>query len=298
MRLNHRQVEAFRAVFQTGSMTAAGALMGITQPAVTRLVRDFEAEIKVPLFERKGGRVSATPDAVTLYQEVQRSFHGLDRVARAAAELSRRRSGELRIAASVAPSFFCLPQVIARFRAAWPGVSLSLRTCSSPEVLDLAARQQCDLGVAVAAAEGPGVEIEPLPAQNAVCILPEQHSLAARRVIRPNHLAGSSLLMISDYSLLHQRIMQTLEAAGITFDIVFEASFSATICGLVAEGFGVSILDPLTARAYEGRGIVVRRFEPPVPYELKLVYPAAQPRAERVLSFVALLRGTLEARRA
>jgi DNA-binding transcriptional LysR family regulator len=61
MRLNHRQVEAFRAVFQTGSMTAAGALMGVTQPAVSRLVRDFEAEIKIPLFDRKGGRISATP---------------------------------------------------------------------------------------------------------------------------------------------------------------------------------------------------------------------------------------------
>ena len=78
-------------MFQTGSMTAAGALMGVTQPAVSRLVRDFEAEIKIPLFDRKGGRISATPDAVALYQEVQRSFHGLDRVARAAAELGRRR---------------------------------------------------------------------------------------------------------------------------------------------------------------------------------------------------------------
>src|SRR5580704_15120304 len=294
MRLNHRQVEAFRAVFQTGSMTAAGALMGVTQPAVSRLVRDFEAEIKIPLFDRKGGRISATPDAVTLYQEVQRSFHGLDRVARAAAELGRRRSGELRIAASVAPSFFCLPQVIARYRAAWPNVRLSLRTCSSPEVLDLAATQQCDVGVAVVPAEGPGVEIELLPVQNAVCILPKRHPLAERRVIRPGHLAGLPLLMISDYSLLHRGVIQRLEAAGISFDIVFESSFSATICALVAEGLGLSILDPLTANAYEGRGIVIRRFEPAVPYELKVVYPAHQPRAERALSFVELLRGTLK----
>ena len=62
-------------MFQTGSMTAASALMGVTQPAVSRLVRDFESEIKIPLFDRKGGRISATPDAVTLYQEVQRSLY-------------------------------------------------------------------------------------------------------------------------------------------------------------------------------------------------------------------------------
>ena len=70
MRLNLRQVEAFRAVFQTGSMTAAGELMGISQPAVSRLIRDLEAETGLPLFERAGGRVIATPDAVALIREV------------------------------------------------------------------------------------------------------------------------------------------------------------------------------------------------------------------------------------
>ncbi|HAD86250.1 MAG TPA: transcriptional regulator, partial [Rhodospirillaceae bacterium] len=77
MRLNLRQVEAFRAVFQTGSMTAAGELMGGSQPAVSRLIRDLEAETGLPLFERAGGRVIATPDAVALIREVERSFHGL-----------------------------------------------------------------------------------------------------------------------------------------------------------------------------------------------------------------------------
>ena len=82
MRINLRQVEAFRAVFQTGSMSAAGALMGVTQPAISRLIRDLEAEIRLPLFDRKAGKVTVTPDGVALYREVQRSFHGLDRIAR------------------------------------------------------------------------------------------------------------------------------------------------------------------------------------------------------------------------
>ena len=109
MRINHRQIDAFRAVFQTSSMTAAGALMGITQPAVSRLIRDLEAEMALTLFDRSAGRLTPTPDAVALFREVERSYQGLDRVAHAAAELGRRREGELRIAASVAPSFYGLP---------------------------------------------------------------------------------------------------------------------------------------------------------------------------------------------
>ena len=294
MRINLRQVEAFRAVFQTGSMTAAGMLMGITQPAVSRLIRDLEAEIKLPLFDRKSGKVIATPDAVALYREVQRSFHGLDRVARVAAELGGRRAGDLRIAASVAPSFYGLPPVLSRFRKAWPGVRLSLRTCSSPEVLDLVALRQADIGVAVVPAEAPGVEIEPLNVPNAVCVLPAGHPLCARRVIRPRHLEGVPLLMISDYSLFQQRIMQRFEAAGVRVDIVCESSFSAPICALVAQGVGVSVLDALTAWAYEGSGIVVRPFEPAIPYELKIVHSVGQPRTDRANALSMLLRQHLQ----
>jgi len=161
MRLNLRQVEAFRAAFQTGSMTAAGDLMGVSQPAISRLIRDLEAEIAIRLFDRTGGRITPTPDAVALFREVERSFHGLDRISRAAAELRGRREGALRIAASVAPSFFCLPAVLSRFHEAWPGVALSLKTGASPEVLDLVALQQCDIGVAVVPAEAPGVRVDP-----------------------------------------------------------------------------------------------------------------------------------------
>lgn len=294
MRLNLRQVEAFRAVFQTGSMTAAGALMGVTQPAVSRLIRDLEAETRLPLFDRDGGRIAPTPDAVALYQEVQRSFHGLDQVARFATELGRRRSDTLRIAASVGPSFFCLPPVIAAFHAAWPGVAVSLQSCSSPEVLDLVAAHQCDLGVAVVPAQGPGVEIEALPGQNVVCILPPEHPLTAERVIRPEHLEGVPLLMISDYSLMRQRILQSLEQAGVTPRIVFDSSYSGTICSLVARGVGASVLDPVTARAYESQGIALRDYEPTVPYELKLVHSASRQPTDRAVAFAALLRAHLE----
>src|SRR3954471_1747350 len=242
MRINHRQIEAFRAVFQTASMTAAGALLGITQPAVSRLIRGLEAETALTLFDRSAGKLTPTPDAVTLFREVQRSYQGLERVARAAAALGRRREGALRIAASVAPSLYGLPPVLARFRAAWPGVTLSLHTGSSPDVLDLVAMRHCDLGVAVLPAEGPGVIIEALPTRNAICVLPICHRLASRAVTQACDLAGEPMLMISAYSHLRQCIMQAFAAVDVQPDIVFESSFSAPICALVAEGAGVSIL--------------------------------------------------------
>ncbi len=79
LRLNFRQIEAFRSVYQTGSMTVGGELMGVSQPAISRLIRDLEAKTGFPLFERARGGLTPTADAAEFYREVQRSFHGLDR---------------------------------------------------------------------------------------------------------------------------------------------------------------------------------------------------------------------------
>ena len=290
MRLNFRQIEAFRYVFQTGSMTAAGELMGITQPAISRLIRDLEAETELILFDRSGGRLHATPQAVSLFQEVERSYRGLDRIARAAQELRTKREETLSIAANVAPSFCCLPNVLGRFRTSWPNVKLSLNACSSPEILELVATQICDVGIAVVPNEAPGVVIEKLPAPDAVCVLAAANPLTRHDTIRPEHLDNAPLLMLSEHSLFQQRIYKCFEAAGIRLNVVFESSVSAPICAMVGNDAGVAILDPLTARAYASNNIVLRPFRPAVPFELKTIYPARRQRRDLVDDLIALFR--------
>lgn len=295
MRLNLRQVEAFRAVFQTNSMTAAAALMGVTQQAISRLIRDLEAEIDLPLFDRQGRRLLATPDAVALNREVQRSFYGLDRIARAASDLRRKRTGGLSIAASGAPSFYRLPEIINQFRLEWPGILLSLNVLSSSDVLDAVAMQHHDLGIGDVPDTAPGVEIEPLPILNFVCALPPEHPLTRKRVIKPKDLDGVPLLMISHVSHQGQRILNGLTEANIDVNIVFEASNSGPICALVGQNAGVAVLDPITAAAHRRDGVVLRKFAPEVTYELKVIYPANRPRTDRAKAFAALVHRDLAA---
>ncbi len=294
MRLNLRQIEAFRAVYRTGGMTAAGNLMNITQPAVSRLIRDLEAEIGLPLFVREGISIAPTADATALYQEVERSFHGLDQVALFASDLKRNRSGRINIAASLAPSFFAIPDAIARFRDDWPDVTISLQSFPSPEVTDLVAANKADLGLAVLPPQTDGVVIMPLPPLRVVAVVPAGHRLARKKVIRPKDLDGEPMLMVNEYSLMQQRILKSFEAEGVTPNVIFDSSYSGSICALVANGMGASVLDPVTARAYDGKGIVSIAFEPEVPYELRLIRAANRPGSAHVRAFADLLRVTLK----
>lgn len=293
MRLNLRQIEAFRAVCETGSMTAAGEVLGVTQPAISRLIRDLEQQFDLHLFTRKGGRISPTQDALALQQEVERCFDGLEQVVKFANGLNRSRNERLRIAAPVGQSYFYLPQVLERFYKERPGATVSLRSCSSPEVVEAIADGHSDIGLAILPAEVDGVVVEKLPERNLICILPENHPLTSKRIIRPKHLMGVPLLLVSDYSLMSKRLLQAIEAEGITPNVIFDCTYSGPVCSLVASGLGVSILDQLTAEAYADRGLVLRRFLPALPYDLKLVRSATRPLPEPGAVLLKILKSVI-----
>ena len=147
-RINSRQVEAFRAMMLTGSVTDAAKLMAVTQPAVSRLLRDIQALLKMELFERRGSGLVPTAAATALYMEVERSFVGLDRITAAAEEIRGRRTGTLRIAAMPALSNGYLPRLAGRFLKERPNLNLSFVGVISPIVIDWVLNNQCDIGFA------------------------------------------------------------------------------------------------------------------------------------------------------
>src|ERR1700723_2609992 len=100
VRINSRQVEAFRAMMLTGSVTEAARLMAVTQPAASRQLRDFQSLLKMQLFERRGTGLVPTAAASALYTEVARSFVGLERSSSGADQSWGRRTRMLRVAAA------------------------------------------------------------------------------------------------------------------------------------------------------------------------------------------------------
>ena len=93
--LDSRQIEAFRALMLTTSTVRAAEAMHVTQPAVSRLIRELQEALELKLFERRGARRVPTNEAVSLYREVERSYVGMERIAQAAKELRTRRAGVL-----------------------------------------------------------------------------------------------------------------------------------------------------------------------------------------------------------
>src|SRR5882724_5477044 len=132
--INYRHIQAFRAVMTTGGMTLAAQTLHVTQPAVSRLVREFEADIGMPLFHRSGNRVTATAEAKLLLAEVERSYVGMTRISSFANALRKGESGPLTIAAMPAMELGFLPRFVAKFMKERPGLQVSGEGHSSPRV--------------------------------------------------------------------------------------------------------------------------------------------------------------------
>lgn len=291
--LNARQIEAFRATVLTGSMTAAGAFLHVTQPAISRLIRDLERQIDMKLFTRRGKQLHPTDEALLLHREVQRNFQGLEEIARAAAEIRGLQTGSLRVAAMPALALGYLPRIVRRFVDKRPRLAVQLHTDTSRNILGLVAAGQYDIGIGAVPMEHPGVQTDRLPRLEAVCVLPANHPLARRKTIHLRDLKDTAMISLGRNSLLQFHIEFMLRNSGVTPQRRIEATIGATICGLVGEGLGVAIIDPFTAAAIHDGRIVSRSFRPAIPYECAVVTPSYRTKARIVDEFLLTLHKTV-----
>ena len=294
VRINPRQVEAFRAMMMTGSVTEAAKLMAVTQPAVSRLLRDFQALLKMELFERRGTGLVPSAAATALYTEVERSFVGLERITAAAEEIRGRRTGTLRIAALPALSNGYLPRLAGHFLKERPNLNLAFFGVISPIVVDWVLNNQCDLGFAEVPIAHSGLPSLRLPAPARVAVLPSGHRLAAKEVLEPRDFEGETFVSLSAGTTGRHLIDQAFNRDDVRRVLRVETHLSEIMCGMVSSGLGVAVCDPFTAQEFATRGVAVRRFVPRIDFEFAAVFPAQRSPSPVALDLVETVRRALE----
>ena len=144
------------------TVTLASEMLHISQPATTRLVADLESSLRFKLFDRVKGRLYPTVEARALYEEVQRSLAGVDRISRAADEIRDLRRGTLLIAAAPAIALSFLPHAIADYLKTRPEAHVSLAMHSSRTVVDMVIGQRCDVGFSMLSINHAGARADAL----------------------------------------------------------------------------------------------------------------------------------------
>jgi DNA-binding transcriptional LysR family regulator len=304
--LTHRHVEVFRAVMSAGSVTAAAESLATSQPTVSRELARMEYLLQLRLFERVRGRLRPTAQAFALFEEVQRSYAGLERVADTAVRLRQFTQGQLSLACLPAFAHALLPGACARLQQAHPGVSVSVNPFESPLLEERLAAQAHDLGItehdASAGAATAGARARLLLELDEVAVLPAGHALCGKRRLALCDFAGEPFVSFNPRDRYRQWVDRLFAEAGVERQLAVETDSAVAVCAMVQHGLGLAIVNPLTALALagseggdDGAGLHVRPLAVSIPFRAYAVRPLHRPGNPLVERFEAALTAECEA---
>jgi len=293
--INFRQLEAFRAVMLTGSITRAGHSLSISQPAVSRLIKDLEYELKLDLFVRQGTHVVPTEEGRELYREVERHFSGAERIREAARALRLSKAGYLHIGTMPNLSMVCLPKAVSVMLTRYPGLVISVHPDSSVNLVQMMVHGQLDVAYAAPPSDSRGLTHVEFPSTTAICVMPKAHRLASKRSISIGDLHGEDFISLGSSSMQRIQLNAALLEAGVHPNIRLETVHSASVISYVTQGVGLAVIDPVAVMGPAAEYVTIRPFTPTISMPVSAIYRETPAPSRFALEFSDVLSGVLAA---
>jgi len=284
--MNFRQIEAFRAVMMAGTVSGAGRIMFISQPAVSRLIKDLEFQLGFELFERRSNRLIPTPEATRLHQEVVRSFDGMERIEKTAEAIRNLSVGQLTLISTPMMAYRLVPEILGRFMSDYPGIFVELNIGTREQIVDLVGTQQCDLGIETPPFSDSAIAEVQLSSQPAVCALQEDHPLSCKKTVKPEDLQGVDFVALTRGSILRTDVNAVLRSASVMPKVVAETHTQQSACSMVAAGVGMTLAGPLAVHDIRSDRLCVRPFTPDIPVRYALLHSALRPPSVPATTFM------------
>ena len=266
-----RHLNVFRAVMRAGTVTGAGVLLGVTQPAVSSYLHQTEELAGFALFERIQGRLVPTSKATLLYAESERLLAGVEQIAAMCRRLRDEAIGPIVIASVPTLTLVLLPKVVKRWQDSGTLQPMIVHSRMVGSVLALVSARRADLCLVTGVPKLPGLRTKLLARTPWVCAMAPDHPLAARAVVRLADLQGERFIAGSREEARQPIIDQMLEAAGVWVREVMECPLGTAAAAMAAEGIGVTITDAFNVQPSRER-LVLRPFEPRLTTTCHLVW--------------------------
>ncbi|MDR5759402.1 LysR family transcriptional regulator [Caballeronia sp. LZ035] len=290
-----RQLEAFAAVVTTGSITAAGRLLNRSQPAITRLIQDLEADVRYALFTRNGPRVTPTEQGIQLYEEVESVLANLQELQKRSDEIARGDSRPLRIAATAALAAGLVPLGLAHAQIAGAAHNVQLRSVTPEQVVHAVLTGAADIGVASLPLEHRGVLLHWIGQSACVAALRDDDPLAQHDRLPLSACDGRRIVTMQNPYRLRRRLDHAFTQASVKPAGLIETNSSMNALTAVRAGLGISVLEPVTAYGTPLTGITIRPIDADIPYFFGVISRDAIPLPPVAASLIDALADTARA---
>jgi DNA-binding transcriptional LysR family regulator len=248
MYMNIKQMEVLRAVMNTGSITGAAALLHVTPPGISRMMKHLQLRLGVPLFEKQGNRLVATADARRLHSEIERVYSGIEQVSRVAQELKSGAGQQLNVICSPSVAAQVGPKAVAHMLRQYPDLQMRIEVQPVYDIYQTLLSQQCDLAISLVPIEHPNLHKRLLAMVGLVAVVPAQHALAAKKKLQLKDLAHIPLIRFPEETTQGATLNRLLAGQNIQVQSRVTVKTARDACALAAEGVGAAVIDTLTAQ--------------------------------------------------
>ena len=290
MRINLRQIEAFRAAMDFGSATAASEVLHVSQPAVSRLLSDLETRVGFQLFERRARGLVPTQDAHALYEEVKRSFIGLDRINQVAEGIREKATGTVRVIALSKYADGFVASIVGQFLKHNPGIMVELESSGTAGVVEGIASQTYDVGIASATVSDALIKAEPLFETSVLLAMGSDDPLSTQNVVKLQALDGQRMVVLPEDSEYGSVIWKAIRKQKVNPIVVGEARTHNSLSKMVEAGAGITLVDRTTAADFSDTNIVFRPIDPSITRVVATLVNARVAQSIATNSFLDVLR--------
>ena len=237
-----RQLEIIRAIAETGSFTAAGQKLHVSQSAISRQILLLEDELKEPVFLRVGRRIRITPAGESLLQLSHRVFQDLQETVSTISEKRDSLSGTIRLVGGMTVCLYVFPTLLAEVRRVHPHLDLKVTVGSAERSIAMLRSGAGDLGMITLPVEATDLVSVPVLQEELLLITYPAHPLAKKKSIAPADLDRQDFVLFETGSITRRLVEQFFAREGVNPEVIMETENVEIIKAMVRSGLGISII--------------------------------------------------------
>lgn len=285
-----QQLRGFCYAAQAGSVSKAAERMFLSQPSVSLQIQALERELKCTLFERRGPKITLTPDGKTLYELAAPLVEEIDTLHETfAARRGGVETGRLDIAAGESTTLYLLPRFVKEFVSIYSGIELKLHNVTGRDGLSMLRADEVDFAVGSMIETREDIDYQPMFSYEPILIAALDHPLAKKKRVTIKDIAQHPLILPPRHLTTWRVMDYAFQQHNLDYHVKMEAGGWEVIKKYVELGMGISIVTSICLTGNEKLvTIPVTRYFPRRTYGLVMRKGKfLSPQADR---FVAIMR--------
>ncbi len=240
-----RQLSYFIEVAKHQSFTKAAQALHVTQPTLSKMVKNLEIEMEVSLFDRSSRKVRLTDAGEVVFIQAQKIVNSLDDLSSSLYDIMNLNKGKITIGLPPVISTLFFPTIIAEFQSRYPDVSVLLVEDGAKKVEEKVADGEVDLGFVMLPVDAERFDVIPFVSQEIKLLVHEDHPLADRETRDLIDFKDDPFLLLSKEFTLNGRTVEFCRSEGFEPKVAYESSQWDFIVGMVEKNLGVTLMPKL-----------------------------------------------------